>query len=183
MTDWLLRLARRIVGRDRSEWADAMAAEADAAGAHSTGWAWGCLTASLQDRLARERSFLLSILLLPIAAMIFTIVLFFAVAWLWRNAGLPGIAYSAILASAPIPFAYYLGTARTERSAMLAAMICFLVYQSIPMILTWAQFGKFFVSNSSVYGLPGLSGYGLGLLVWLVGAWWGSSRQSRASLT
>ncbi len=32
MTDWLLRLARWIAGRDRTDWAAAMAAEAEAHG-------------------------------------------------------------------------------------------------------------------------------------------------------
>lgn len=180
MTDWLLRLVRWIASPDRAEWAEAMAAEAEASGAGSTSWALGCVGATLRDRLARERKFLLSILLLPIAALFFSLMLFFAIAWLWHNAGLPGLAFSAILASAPLPSAYYLGTIRSRRSALLAAPICFLLYQSIPLIIFWIQFGMSPLSwlspDTTVYKMSPLPGYALGLSVWLVGAWWGSRR-------
>lgn len=181
MTAWLLRLVRWIAGRDRAEWTYAMATEAGAAGAGSTGWAMGCVIAALRDRLSREGKFLLSILLLPVGALMFTLILFFAVAWLWHNAGLPAVAFSAILASAPLPFAYYLGTMRLRPAALLAASICFSFYHSVPLIIWWIQFGKFpvswFTGDTSIYNLPPLLGYALGLSVWLIGAWWGSSRK------
>ena len=177
MTAWLLRLARRIAGRERAEWADAMAAEAEAAGAQSTSWALGCVAAIMRDRLARERRLILSILLIPIAAMIFTIFWFFAVSWLWRNAGLPGFAYSPLMAAAPLPFACHLGMSQPRRIAMLAAPLCFLVYHSFPLIITWMQFGTFFIGGTGIYNLPFLAGYGLGLSVWLGGAWLGSRQK------
>lgn len=176
MTTLLLRLVRWIAGPIRREWAEAMVAESVAAGAHSTSWALGCIAWALRDRLARERWLILSLVLIPIAAMIFTIIWFFAVAWLWRHVGLTGFAYSALMASAPLPFAYYLGTTRSRRAAMLAAPLCFFIYQSVPLIMTWVQFGTPFLGGTSIYGLPFVLGYGLGLSVWIGGAWLGSRR-------
>ena len=142
MTDWLLRLARWIAGRGRTEWADAMAAEADAAGAQSKSWALGCVRASLHDRVISERKFLLAILVIPIAALVFSLILFFGVAWLSRNVGLPAFAFTAILAVSPLPFAYYLGTLGSRRAALLGAMGCCLLYQGLPMIYFWIQFAS-----------------------------------------
>ena len=56
MTAWLLRLVRWIAGPGRAEWAEAMAAEADAAGSRSTNWAFGCVVAVLMDRLRRANA-------------------------------------------------------------------------------------------------------------------------------
>ena len=186
MTAWLLRLTRWIAGRARAEWADAMAAEAEAAGAQSTSWALGCVGATLRDRVARERRFMTSVLLIPVAALVFTAIWFFAVAWMWRHADLPGFAFAAFMASAPLPFAYLLGAIQSRRAALLAAPICFLLYQGIPLIAFWIEFGKppvsWFSADVTVYNLSALPGYSLGLSVWLIGAWLGSRQKSAPHL-
>ncbi len=117
------------------------------------------------------------------AALAFTLLLFFPVSWVWRNLGLPSPVYSLILAMAQLPFAFYLGRTGTRRHAMLAAPICFLLYQAVPLIIFWIQFGKspfsWITSDAVVYNMAPLNGYAFGLSFWLLGAWWGSRQPRR----
>ena len=73
----LFCIARWIAGRARAEWVEAMAAEAASTDGNSTGWALGCLWASVKERAARNWSFVALILLLPAVVLWWKLEVFF----------------------------------------------------------------------------------------------------------
>lgn len=180
----LLSLARWLGGKQRAEWSDAMAAEAASLDGNDLGWASGCATSALRDRLWRERTFILAIVLLPLCAVLLEYALFFPLVWLSRALELPGWTWVGVSMLTPLPFAYVLGRLRPRLGAYLAAPICFFVFQLVPLVIFWLQFGKspltWFGDGSTVYMMTPLAGLSCGLLVWLVGAWLGS-RRTRAA--
>ena len=141
MTAWLLRLVRWIAGPDRAEWAEAMAAEADAAGARSTGWALGCVGAVSIDRLRRSISTILAVTFLPAIAIALEFVLLFPTAWMSRSFDLPQWALLSIWVFEPLPIAILLGWLTARRGALIPAIVAFFVYYAIAMLNWWIFFG------------------------------------------
>lgn len=174
MTAWLLRLARWIAGRDRADWADAMASEADAAGSGSTGWALGCVGALLIDRMRQSARTLLIAILLPVAALAMQFALFFPTAWVFQTYDLPRWTILTYWIFEPLPIAVLLGWLTVRRGALAPAIAAFCVYYSIAMLQWWVSFGQspsaFFDGGMEIHHLHAQVGMAVDLGVWLLGA-------------
>jgi hypothetical protein len=177
---FLLRLARSVAGRDRTEWIDAMAAEAESAGVESTSWAVGCFWAAVKDRIAREWRLAAAILLLPVAVSALELVLFFPVIFLGRYAGLPNWTFVAVFLIVQIPFGFLLGRSKPLRRALIAAALSSLVLDVIGVVSFWIEFGQgpqiWFEKGSQVYNVTPILGWACSLSMWLAGAWFGSRK-------
>ena len=180
----LLRFARLVAGPARADWIDAMEAEASTLGRNDTEWAFGCATAALRDRFWRERKSILLMVLAPVAATLFCLLLFFPLSRLFLAGWLPSWASNVVMLVAPMPFAWMLG--RLCGSAPLAiASLSFAIFAMIPGLVHWIQFGAspliFFAPDAEWNGMPAYLGITCNLLVWLIGASLGSHwRRARA---
>jgi len=177
---FLLRLAHFVAGGDRSEWVDAMAAEAEFAGIESTSWARGCLWAAVKDRIAREWRLAAAILLLPVTVSALELVLFFPVVFFGRYAGLPNWTFIAVYLILQIPFGFLLGRSKPLRRALIAAALSSLVLDVIGVVSFWIELGQgpeiWFEKGSQVYNMTPLLGWACSLSMWLTGAWFGSRK-------
>lgn len=176
----LLRLARSVAGRDRTEWIDAMAAEAECAGVESTSWAAGCLWAAVKDRIMREWRLAAAILLFPVAVSALELVLFFPVVLFGRYAGLPNWTFIAVFLLVQMPFGFLLGRSNPLRRALVAGALASLVLDVIGIVTFWIEFGQgpqiWFEKGSQVYNMAPILGWACSLSMWLAGAWLGSRR-------
>jgi len=175
---FLFQIACVIAGRRRRDWIDAMATEAVAIDGNSTGWAIGCLSAAIKDRLAREWQFVLAIPLLSIGAVLLSLALFYPMAWLFTHGWIAGWVFVSSGLLSPLPFAFILGRMRPGRTAYLAALISFVLEVFIPLTIFWAMFGKspfsWFSEDATWYMMTPAAGLSSALLVWLIGVWLGS---------
>lgn len=173
MTDWLLRIARWIAGPSRAEWADAMAAEANAAGTASTRWALGCVGAMLVDRTRREARSIACILILPLFVHCLQYALFFPTAAIYRAYDLPRWAFLSVGIFEALPVAILLGWLTARRGALTPAIAAFLVYYAYSMFQWWYFFGQgpsvFFGGTMEIYHLHPQLGMAIDLGVWLLG--------------
>jgi hypothetical protein len=187
LSRFLLRIARWIAGPQRREWVDAMEAESAAAGAKSMAWAFGCLWASMRERLWREWRFLVAVPLIGFGPLLLSSVLLFPMAWLWHHGWIPKwlIDHSALFEM--LPFAILLGRIRPARTAYMAATICFAVGVMIPLAIGWLAAGESplvaFGPYSTWYMFSPAVGLIVALLVWLAGAWLGSKWRPHTSHT
>lgn len=181
---FVFQLVRAIAGSERTEWFDAMATEARFTG-NPSGWAIGCLFASLKDRIAREGLFILAVLTFPILAYLLNLALFFPLSWLWLQKLIPGWVTIGAALLAPLPFAIWLGRMRPGRPAYLASLISFPIAVFFPLALFWMEFGKspfsWFGADSSWYMMTPLAGLSCALLVWFGGVWIGTGWRRRSS--
>lgn len=173
----LFRIARMIAGRERREWIDAMQTEAaiDGSGGHE--WGMGSVLAALKDRASRDGFLMVAIVLTPIAALVFSLLLFFPMSRLFMADLLPSWIYSLTMLLVGLPFGWFLGRLR-PKAAMAAVSVSFAIFVAIPMMVFWAGTGRspliFFAPDANWYGMPTYIGLTAGLLVWLVGARLGS---------
>ena len=183
----LLRLARSVAGRDRTEWIDAMAAEAECAGVESTSWAAGCFWAAVKERFMREWRLAAAILLLPVAVSVLELVLFFPVVFLGRYAGLPNWTFIAVFLILQIPFGFLLGRSKPLGRALVAAALGSLVLDVIGVVSFWIEFGQgpqiWFEKGSQVYNMAPILGWACSLSMWLAGAWLGAQRNLARPVT
>jgi hypothetical protein len=174
----LFRAARWIAGRDRAEWLDAMAAEAESIKGDSTAWAIGCLWASLKDRIKREWKFALAVVLLPLGVIAVTFALFFPVVELSELLGLPVWSFIVVNLLAPCPFAFVLGRMRPGLGSYAALPISFAICELTPLFVMWIEFGTsplaFFGPKGHWYNMSPAAGLSCAFAVWLAGAWLGS---------
>jgi len=180
----LFRLARWIAGRDRAEWLDAMAAEAEAIKGDSTAWALGCLWAAITDRAHRERRVALAILLIPICINLLEFAVFFPVFWLSQVLGLPGWTFVVVFILLPLPFAFAVGRRMALRRALIISTLSSVTLDSIGVVGFWIMFGKgpevWFEKGSQIYNMTPILGLTCSLCVWLAGASLGSFTRRRA---
>jgi hypothetical protein len=176
----LLRFARWVAGAERADWISAMEAEASTLGRQDAGWAFGCATAALRDRLWRERTSFFLMVLAPIGATLFCLLLFFPLSRLFLAGWLSSLTISTVMLLAPLPFAWVLGRMRPN-AALATATTSFVIFAMIPGFVHWIQFGAspliFFAANAEWNGMPAYIGIPCNLLVWLVGASIGSRWQ------
>lgn len=174
----LLRLARWTAGPQRKEWLDAMAAEAATAGERSTGWALGCLWASMKDRAIREERFFLAILLLPIGVYLLEFLIFFPLVWLSRLLGLPTWTFTIVQLLLPLPFAFTVARRTQLRRALLVAALSWFILDALGVVTFWIMFGQgpgiWFEKGSQIYNMTPVLGWTCSLAVWLTGAWLGT---------
>lgn len=179
-----LRFARGIAGAQRSEWIDAMEAEASTLGRDSTPWAIGCFWAAVNDRALREWRFLAAILLLPICVVVLQMILFHPIVAIGRLAGLPDETFIVVFLLLPLPFAFILGRLRPGLPAYFALPVTFVICQMTPLVIFWLKFGKspfsWFGKDAHWYNMTPTAGLTCAFLVWIVGAWLGS-RRSKAT--
>ena len=185
----LLRIARWFAGAERAEWTDAMQAEAQAAGAGSTGWALGCVLASARDRLARDWWVFPAIVLLPIVAFVWKSLVFFSTASLLEHQEIPALMAVACWILAPFPLALLFMRWRNGKSAYVVLAISFLAIESFPLLMFWemgvppsAWFGpnvhSYKADPDIAMSVP--AGMALDFLVWLAAAWLGTTWRHRA---
>ncbi len=183
-SQFALRLARVIAGRDRAEWIEAMATEAQLSG-NPGAWATGCLWASIKDRIVREWRFILAVLTFPIGAYLFGLALFYPVAWLLRHEWIPAWTFYGAGLLGPLPFAFLLGRLRPGLPAYLASLVIFPIAVFFPLILFWIEFGKspfsWFGETSTWYNMTPVAGLTCALLVWFGGVWLGTRWRRRSS--
>lgn len=183
MSRILLHVARWVAGRKRREWIEAMAAEAAAAGGHSTAWALGCLWASLEDRFWRDWWFAVAIVFLPLFAMAWKGMVFFSTSWLLSSGRIPGWIAVACWILSPFPLVFLVARWRQGLSATVALAIGFVLAEFAPIVLMWVDFG---LAPSSWFGphvhwykadpnivIGAAAGLTLDLVVWLTAAWLG----------
>lgn len=180
---FLFGVARRIAGKERREWVEAMEAETASIDGDSTGWAIGCVWAAAKDRLAREWRFILAILMFPVGAYLFSFALFIPTAWLFTHGWIPGWVSVGSALLSPLPFAYLIGRMRPGMRAHIAVSISFLIGLFTPLTVFWVMFDKspfsWFGEDSTWYMMGPLAGLTCAFLVWQAGAWLGS-RSHRA---
>lgn len=175
---FLLRIARVIAGRERADWVDAMAAEADYT-EETAGWAFGCLFASAKDRLRREGRFLLAVLAFPLGAYLLELATFYPVAWLLRHQLVPVWVLVGTGLLSPLPFAFLLGRMRPGLPAYVGSLVSFPIAVFVPLILFWMEFGKspfsWFGEDATWFMMSPAAGLACALLVWFAGVWLGSN--------
>jgi len=180
----LFRVARWIAGRARTEWLDAMAAEAESIKGDTTAWALGCLWAAISDRAHRDWRLALAILLIPICINLLEFALFFPVFWLSHVLGLPAWTFVVVFILLPLPFAFALGRRMELRRALLASTLSSLILNAIGILGFWMMFGQgpevWFEKGSQVYNMTPILGWTCSLCVWLAGAWLGLFMRRRA---
>jgi hypothetical protein len=174
MTGGLLRLVRWIAGRDRAEWAEAMAAETEAAGAEALGWAWGCVAAALIDRIRGSARTILAVILLPMAAFALQSLMFIPEVWLSQAFDLPRWALLTFTIFTPLPVAVLLGWLSSPRGALASAFVAFFVFYAVSMFQWWIAFGDgpsiFFDRHMQIHHLHAQLGMLVDLGVWLLGS-------------
>lgn len=185
ITGILLKIARLVAGPARSEWIDAMAAEAEAINDGSTGWALGCVWAAVKGRFARDWWVVAAIVILPAAVLWCKMTIFFTTSSLLAEQQIsPSLAVIFWIVS-PFPIAALFAFWRNGRAAYLAAAIAFFLVELFPALSMWLYFGlspaAWFGPNVNWYKAdPGVAigpaaGIALDALVWLGALWLGSS--------
>jgi hypothetical protein len=193
-TRFLLRIARWIAGRRRSDWVDAMEAEAASAGNGSTAWALGCVWAAAKDRFARNAWVLVAVLILAACAMYWKTKLFFATSDLLVHQRISPWFAIALWIASPLPIAFLLGLLRPRRSTYLMVAAIYLVIEFAPLLLLWVGAGisplEFFSARQVNWykADPGARvgpavGLTCDLVVWLAGAWLGMHSRRAANRT
>jgi hypothetical protein len=187
----LFRISRWIAGRDRREWADAMAAEGASTDSNSTAWALGCLWASFKDRAARDWWFVLAILLLPALFFVFKTTVFFWTISLLNEHRISAWLTVTFWILTPLPIAFLLGLMRRGVPLYVGFAIVFAIAEFGMCIFMWLKFGLspliWFGPQSNWYKadpnvrIGPLVGITLDALVWLAGAWLGSFTRRRAT--
>jgi hypothetical protein len=186
-------ISRCIAGRDRADWLDAMAAEAESISGDSTAWALGCLWAAAKDRLARDWWFAVAILLAASLAFLWKGAVFFSTSSLLTEHRMaPWFAVMLWILS-PLPIACLFAQIRQGRSLYLALAFLFLTVEFGPLLVLWIVSGMSplaFFSGEQVnwykadpnvrIGPP--TGITLDALVWLAGAWLGSFTRRRTGV-
>ena len=175
----LLQIARWIAGPERREWIDAMEAEASEPRTDSTGWAAGCLAASLKDRLARDWWLALAIIFLPLSMVVWKTVVLMLPLYNWIG---PWLTIGLWICS-PFPIALLFGRSHQGPSAYVAVVISFVIAETIVPILMWVQMGiplhTWFGADTNWYktGDSAAIGPAVGIIcdffVWTIGAWVG----------
>lgn len=170
----LMRIARLIAGENRSTWIDAMTAEGASIDGDTTGWAFGCVWASIKDRLRAERRFLGAIAGLPAAALLLQQLLFFPIVWGSQALGLPMETFVWTFLCLGFPFGFLLGRRMTAKRAMVAAFLCGVMLAWLNIVFFWILFGKgpeiWFQGKAHVYDMTPVLGWSANTLLWVAGA-------------
>jgi len=188
----LFRISRWIAGRNRAEWLDAMAAEAEAIKGDSTAWALGCLWAAAKDRFARDWWFGVAIILAPPLMFCWKGAVFFSTNSLMEEHRIAQWFAVALWILSPFPIACLFGQIRQGRSLYFALAGLFILAEFGPILLMWIDFGlspiQFFSAGEVNWykadpnvRIGPLVGITLDALVWLAGAWLGSLTRRRAT--
>jgi len=184
----LFRIGRWIAGRDRAEWLDAMAAEAEAIKGDSTAWALGCFWAAAKDRFARDWSFAVFVLLLPVVVSLWKLYVFFATSSLQFEQQIPDWLAVACWILSPFPFAVLVPLVRAGRSALIAVAIAFLAVEAVPVVMMLnlgVAPSQFFGPNFNWYKCdPGVriglvDGIAVDFAAWATAFWLGSALRRR----
>lgn len=179
----LLRLARLVAGEARSEWVDAMEAEASTlSDDEGMTWAMGCVWAAMGDRLARNWKTIAWVVATPIASYAFQMLVLFPTVWLIRH-GWPNFIFYATAIASPLPFVWMLGRWHPN-VALSAATASFVIAAFIPGLFFWASFGAspliFLSRGATLYDMPVLIGLVVTLPLWLIAAKIGASFRQAA---
>jgi hypothetical protein len=187
----LFRVARWIAGRARTEWLDAMAAEAEAIKGDSKAWALGCLWASIKDRFARDWWFAVAVVLALPLLFLWKGAVFFSTASLMTEHRIAPWFAVALWILCPFPIVCLFGQIRRGRSLYLSLLLLFISLELGPLLLLWMVSGMspvaFFSAGQVNWykadpsdRIGPLIGITLDALVWLAGAWLGSLMRRRA---
>lgn len=182
--------ARFIAGRARSEWIDAMAAEAESIDGHSTAWALGCLWASVKDRISRDWWFPATLVLFPIILFWWKGTIFFATSDMVAQHQIPAwLAVSCWILS-PFPLASLFVFWRSGRSAYVAAALSFVIVEAFPLLVMWRMGlspSEWFTPHLNWYKcdpdirIGAAPGIALDFLTWLTAVCLGSFLRRRIS--
>lgn len=129
--------ARVIAGSERSEWIDAMAAEAESMDGRSTAWTLGCLWASVKDRISRDWWFPATLVLFPIILFWWKGTIFFATSDMVAQHRIPAWLGVSCWVLSPFPLASLFAFWRGGRSAYVAAALSFLIVEAFPLLFMW----------------------------------------------
>ena len=170
----LFLVARWIARRECADWIDAMAAEADSAGARSTAWAIGCVWASFKERVRAEGWFIGAVTGLPVAAIVLQQLLFFPIVWGSQALGLPMETFVWTFLCLGFPLGFLLGRRMSARRALIGAFICGVMLAWLGVVIFWVMFGQgpaiWFRGNSHVYDMRPVLGWSVNTLLWVAGA-------------
>jgi len=180
---FLLQIARWIAGSQRREWTDAMEAEANQTDASSISWAGGCLSASVRDRLLRERYSMLAVVLLPPIVFALNMVLFVPTVHLVDSLGWPHLTLVGFALLTPVPFAFAMGLFMPLRRALTTGLLCGVANELVNIVFFWIYFGQgpeiWFHKGSTVYMMTPILGWACGISFWIAGAWLGAAARRR----
>lgn len=180
----LFKLAHKIAGTDRSEWVEAMAAEAESIHGNSTVWTVGCLTAACKERLWRERWFLAAVIGFPFLVAVLRLLLFFPAVFAGRALGLPNWTFIAVFILLELPFGFILARFMPWRRAFVTALLCGIILEIGGILQFWILFGRgpeiWFEPGSQIYNMTPILGWAIGISTWLVGAGLGAATRWKA---
>lgn len=176
-----MRLARRIAGRERSEWTAAMAAELDAAQGHEAAWAVGCLSAAVTDRMKRDGLFLLALVAAPPAGFMLSALLMLGLAALAHPWRLPATIWLGGVVILPLAVPALLAYRRPQHVGLVGGLL-HLLLPSLYMFVRWGvPVERWLSMDRQVYNLSWPFGLALGVLLWTTAAWLAASWKKKKS--
>ncbi|QIK77781.1 hypothetical protein G7077_01470 [Sphingomonas piscis] len=180
----IFRAARQIAGRKRSEWIDAMEAEAATLRGNSAPWAWGCLWSAIRDRAARDWWIATTLFLFPIILVAWRGYVFFSTASLLNKGVITDLAAVGFWIVSPFPLVLLLALLTRGTSGNTLIITSFLAMECFNPVMMWIYLDVsplvWLGPNANWYKAdPGitikpLAGILLDGVVWFTAAWIGS---------